>query len=236
MVFRIFLIVTKIRPLERIYWQFFHGFKPTSSCTPETLTRIFNHADKMGILKNRDYYEFGVFKGYSIWFAQKTASGFTESKNMQFFGFDSFAGLPKPVGSDKNGYFYEGQYNCGLDTVMKNLVEHEADLSRIKLIPGFYEKSLKPEIITKYRMRKAAIINIDCDLYSSTRDALKFIKPLLAPGTIILFDDYYAFSRNEKIGEPKAFHEFETDNPKLKIEKLFPYCWHGMAFKVVSLS
>ena len=53
---------------------------------------------------------------------------------------------------------------------------------------------------------------IDCDYYSSARDVLNYIKPYLQKGTIIIFDDWYAFKGDKNHGEQKAFNEFLNKN------------------------
>lgn len=57
-------------------------------------------------------------------------------------------------------------------------------------------------------MTKAAIVNIDCDLYESARVVLRFIESLLTEGTVLIFDDWYTFRGNPNLGEQRAFREW----------------------------
>lgn len=46
------------------------------------------------LLQNHGYYEFGLFKGFSFWFAEKLSREYC-NKDFKLYGFDSFEGLPK---------------------------------------------------------------------------------------------------------------------------------------------
>ena len=70
-------------------------------------------ARQSGPDRSGDYMEFGVFKGYAFWHAQRIAREL-RLDSMLFFGFNSFAGLPAPQGVDAtpDETFYQGQYAC----------------------------------------------------------------------------------------------------------------------------
>ncbi len=155
-----------------------------------------------------DYYEFGVFAGFCLHRAQKEAQA-CGLDYMNFWGFDSFQGLPEVRGVDAStGEFKTGDYACDQETVEILLSQNGIDWSRTKLIPGWYDESLKPEIIEQFGMKPAAVVLVDCDIYSSTVPVLKFLSPLLQAGTIILFDDYNNFKASDEKGERLAFKEF----------------------------
>ena len=80
---------------------------------------------------------------------------------------------------------------------------------------------------------KAAIINIDCDLYESTCDALNISAPWIQVGSVLLFDDYNCFCADNHKGERKAFREFQM-NTKLQFEKWFTYQYSGQAYLCVA--
>ena len=65
----------------------------------------------------------------------------------------------------------------------------------------------------------AAVIYIDCDLYSSTVPILEFCKPFLQLGTIIVFDDWFCFHGLNNKGERLAFSEFRSANPDMIFEE-----------------
>jgi len=229
--FHIFSFFHQVRFIEKAYWNHIHGFRPASHCAPEMLDKTFRYARTLKTLGKGDYFEFGVFKGYCVWFAQQLAGKYG-APAMQFFGFDSFTGLPKPVGVDNLGYFYEGQYAYPRKRVIENIQKHGGNMQPIKLIGGYYEDSLRNHIQKKNNMKKVTIAYIDCDLYASTTVVLEFLKDLLMENSLIVFDDWNAFSRNEDKGEPLAFTEFMKKYPHIKFRKEFSYCWHGQVFRV----
>jgi len=155
---------------------------------------------------------------------------------MRFFGFDSFAGIPKPTSIDANGDFYEGQFACSKKQVLKNLRRHGADLSQITLVEGFFRTSLVPKVYKKYHMEKIAIALIDCDLYSSTNDVLAFIKPLLQKNSILLFDDWNSFGGDPKKGQRRSVREFLKRYPEITFKRGFSFGWHGQMMLVVSVA
>ena len=123
-----------------------------------------------------DYFEFGLFRGYTFWYAQKAAdeAGFT---TMRSFGFDSFEGLPEVEGPDrKAAIFVSGDYRCSEDYVKTQLSERGFDWSRSALIPGYFDVSLTPDIKNELTMGTAALVMVDCDLYQSTVPVLSFLR------------------------------------------------------------
>ena len=74
------------------------------------------------------------------------------------------------------------------------------------------------------------IVVIDCDLYSSTVDVLKFIDDLVVGGTWILFDDYWCFRGSPLHGQQKAIQEWLERNPKLGLNGYCNFNGFGRAF------
>lgn len=227
-----FINLLKIPLLEKLYWKRLEGFKSASVCAPQMLQKAFQRAKDLNTLSKGDYYEFGIFNGYSIYCAQQIAKKEKFDK-MKFFGFDSFKGLPEVSKEDEGWNFKKGQFARSKKDVIKNIVSHDGDLKSLILIEGYFEDSLKKSLIQKHKMKKISIAYIDCDLYSSTKEVLSFIKPLLMKNSLIIFDDWDAFLNKEKSGEQLAFMEFTKLNPQIKFAADFSYCWHGQAMRVV---
>ncbi len=80
--------------------------------------------------------------------------------------------------------------------------------------------------------RKACIINLDCDLYQSTKDALEISSPYIQTGTVMLMDDYNAFAADNSKGQRRAFHEFSRRS-SYDFEPWFSYMYVGQAFLCV---
>jgi len=221
------------RIAHKAYYGFIHGFDSASSGLVEALERCFQEAKRSGVATRGDYLEFGIFKGYSFWYAQKTATELGLS-TMRFFGFDSFAGLPEVSGVDKtpSDDFYKGQYACSKQQVMTNLQSKGVDWSRTHLVEGYFDKSLTPAQRDALGVTRAAIVLIDCDLYSSTRDVLRFLDPLIGDGTILIFDDWDCFGADDGKGQRKAVAEFLGRRSDLKAEDFFSYGDWGHVFIV----
>jgi hypothetical protein len=151
---------------------------------------------------------------------------------MQFYGFDSFAGLPPVRGRDQtqDDEFYEGQYACSKEKVVANLNAKGVDWSRTHLVEGYFEHSLNDELKAQLRQRRIAIALIDCDLYASTVRVLNFIDDTIVDGTILLFDDWNCFNADDGRGERKAFADFLKRNGHLSAQAMFPYGQYGQVF------
>lgn len=216
-----------------IYYRHVHGFNSATRSTLEGLDKAFAKAEELDLLSRGDYYEFGIFKGYSFWAAQQKANE-AGATSMRFFGFDSFEGLPEVTeGPDTStDDFYEGQYSCSYDAVYGALDEKGVDWDRTTLVRGFFDQSLTPELREQHAMKPIAIALIDCDLYSSTRDVLQFIEPLLAAESILIFDDWNCFNKDDQKGQRKAFRELRERRGDLTVEPLFEYGSWGAGFLV----
>ena len=221
------------RIAHKLYYNYVHGFDAATKTTLEGVEKAFAHAREQGILDDGDYYEFGLFKGYSFWAAQKAAAAYGVCA-MRFFGFDSFAGLPDVSGPDKTerGDFYKGQYACSYEAVRAALDDAGVDWDRTTLIPGYFNESLNPDLREKHGMRDVAIALIDCDLYASTADVLRFIDPLIRERSILVFDDWNCFDGDDDKGQRRAFREYLAGRTDLEAEPLFAYGSWGQAFSM----
>lgn len=182
-----------------------------------------------------DYLEFGVYQGASFIEAYHSlreayAWRFTDSERihsethrqevrqawerMRFFAFDSFEGLPVPMGIDRQTRNFEkGKYACAEDVFRANLKTSGVDLGRLVTVPGFFDQTCKAETARRHNLGKACVVHIDCDLYDSTRVVLDFIRPLIQDGTILIFDDWFCYKGNPMLGEQRAFYEWLSSMP-----------------------
>jgi hypothetical protein len=137
------------------------------------------------------YLEFGVFTGGTIRFIARRIGG------RAIHGFDSFEGLPEAWGG-----FALGRRTFDVKGRLPRVP------ANVRLHRGWFDSSL-PEWLTANPGR-VAFIHIDCDLYSSTKTIFTLLAGRLAPGTIILFDEYFNYPNWEN-HEFKAFQEFVAD-------------------------
>lgn len=93
---------------------------------------------------------------------------------VRLFGFDSFEGLPLSAFSEDNRTWLPGEFKCDLELTKKILTDRGIDWGKVHLIKGWFKDTLTEEVKKDHIIREASIIMIDCDLYSSSKDALDF--------------------------------------------------------------
>jgi O-methyltransferase len=98
--------------------------------------------------------------------------------------------------------------------------------------PGMFAETAGARAAELAALEPAAIVNVDCDLYGSARDALALIGPKLRQGTVLLMDDWNAFAASPRAGERRALAEFLASRPDLSVEPWFAYEFVGQAFLV----
>lgn len=131
--------------------------------------------------------EFGVFSGQSI---NHLAARLPERK---VYGFDSFAGLPEAW---RPGFEKGALRRADLPPVAGNAV----------LVVGWFDRTL-PGFLDAHPDEPAALLHVDCDLYSSTQTVFAQLAERIVPGTIIVFDEYFNYP-GWMDHEFKAFQEF----------------------------
>lgn len=128
--------------------------------------------------------EFGVYHGKSI----RQIAAMVDTV---VHGFDSFEGIPEDWGDEPKGtYSTEGR----LPEVPANA----------RLHPGWFERSL-PEFL-RAETGPVRFVNVDCDLYSSTKTVLDLLAPRMVTGSVIVFDEFIGYE-TWRDDEFKAFHE-----------------------------
>ncbi len=184
-----------------------------------------------------DYLEFGVYRGDTFRHAYEVLS--ISFPGMRFFAFDSFQGLPEPSGIDaRNGYtgnFRKGEFSCSEEEFRNGLAASRVDLSRVVTVRGWFADTLKPEKTHEYGIDRVAFAWIDCDLYESTVPVLDFLGPRLAVGSVLAFDDWRCYRNHPDFGEQRACREWLDSNPRLHLNKLLSFGWHGIAFTVAGV-
>lgn len=209
-------------------------FYPTTPMLLEGILKAFYVQNKNNLLEKNAYWEFGVFRGFSFWFAEMVARQHKPS-DFYFYGFDSFEGLPKSKVDGSKPAFAGGHYAVSQEFTVKKLKELGVDFTKAKLFKGFYSKELFSKLQKNNTFLPISICTVDVDIYESCVEVLDFIKDYLVAGSIILFDDYNCFFEDDNHGERRALREFEQKNPKFKKEHLFDFGWHGAAFRVKDL-
>jgi tetratricopeptide (TPR) repeat protein len=159
-----------------------------------------------------DIVEFGIYQGWWINFLWQASE--TVGLRRRIYGFDSFEGLSEPHPEHDQAFWKKGQYACGLEQVSKNV--RLSERPRLKLVKGFFEKSLlSPEALLAEQFCYA---RIDCDIYQPALECLRYLGPRLADGAIVVFDDW---PHTRGFGEQRALEEWLPTAPELQFEFLF---------------
>lgn len=131
--------------------------------------------------------ECGLGHGFSFAFLAK--QGYDSGKKV--FGFDSFAGFPKPSKEDVSSYaFKEGDWGKielhSIETFLLTKVPKEYYEKEVKIIPGFFSESLKKNAAD---IEKICFLHLDVDLFQSYMDCLEALYDKVVSGGIIAFDE-----------------------------------------------
>lgn len=128
--------------------------------------------------------EFGVHFGASL----RLIAGLA---GQPVHGFDSFRGLPEDWhGEPRGSYSTDG----ALPEMPANVALHAGWFA--EALPGF----------AAAHGGKLRLLHVDCDLYSSTRTVLTGLADRVAPGTVMVFDEYLAHEHWRE-DEFRAFQE-----------------------------
>jgi tetratricopeptide (TPR) repeat protein len=159
-----------------------------------------------------DIAEFGIFEGWWVSYLWEVTQRLGLARRI--YGFDSFEGLSEPHPEHDSAFWKKGQYACSLEQVSKNV--QAQNRPRLKLVKGFFEKSLRgaDALIAK----QFCYARIDCDIYQPALDCLRYLAPRLSDGAILVFDDW---PHIRGLGEQRAFEEWLPEVPHLEFEFLF---------------
>lgn len=177
-----------------------------------------------------DYAEFGVYQGRSFSHVYHRAASLMPW--MRFLAFDSFEGLPELVGSDQGGEFWQGQFSCSQPQFEQNLRASGVDMDRVRIVPGWFDRTLNAELKDRLQLEVVSIAFIDCDLYESTVPVLNFLTDLVRQGTILLFDDWFHFRADPRKGVQKATAGWLAENPHIRLIPWHLFSHHGHSFLV----
>lgn len=131
------------------------------------------------------YLEFGVYEGNSM----RNWSRLLTNPESSLHGFDSFEGLPEAWDAERP----KGTFDVGGRLPV-------FDDARVRLHRGWFEETL-PGFAPPAHER--LVLNLDADLYSSTKFVLDTLRERIARGTVILFDEFC-----DRQHELRAFADF----------------------------
>jgi hypothetical protein len=165
--------------------------------------------------------EFGVYTGNSIFNIRRNLD-----PSFKVFGFDTFEGLPEDW---KNTPCTKGFFST--NGVIPTI-------HGVKFFKGLFSDTI-PEY--KKEVSDIALIHIDCDLYSSTKDVLYGLNDYIKPNTILAFDEwFYASTDGNRFNadhEQKCFYEWVNDkNRKFEFVEYTDTCPLSHERKIVRIT
>ena len=122
------------------------------------------------------------------------------------FAFDWWEGLPE----DWRPVYPQGKFRVPRENVVR-WYRHDPG---VVFVDGLFQDTLSGAMVG--RMGALALVHVDCDLYSSARLVLERLE--LAPGTVVMFDEFWspAGEWEWREHEARAFHEICVSR-KLKV-------------------
>ncbi len=135
------------------------------------------------------YLEFGVYQGAAI----RHWSKMLRNPASNLHGFDSFEGLPEDwTSAAARGHF---STNGAIPTI---------DDPRVKFFKGWFDQTLPTYQAPEHEV---LVLNVDADLYSSTKCVLDRMSTYIVPGTYLYFDEF-----GDLQNEFRAFMEFSSSS------------------------
>jgi O-methyltransferase len=128
-------------------------------------------------------------------------------RHRRYFLFDSFQGLPpaKPIDGmaairfqqERTSPWYH--HNCAAPPQFARNAMRLAGATSWELVEGWFEDTVPGFTLPE----RIALLRLDADWYDSTMACLEHLFDRVAPGGLILLDDYYAWD-----GCSRALHDF----------------------------
>ncbi len=157
-----------------------------------------------------DVVELGCYKGLTSLHIQEELVKNSPAKRLYLY--DSFSGLPEKRADDASP--------AGTQFKAGELPASKKDVIRIFKQSGlpmpYIRKAWFSELTPSNLPERIALAFLDGDFYESIMDSLKLVWPKLAPGAVVVVDDY----QNEQLpGAAKAVDEWLKTHPaQLAIE------------------
>jgi O-methyltransferase len=148
-----------------------------------------------GLRREGDFVECGVFRGLST----SVAARYLEfgARDKQWYLYDTFAGIPRD------------QLNAGHESPPEYAMEGLYDLCRRRFAPYPNVQVVQgriPEVLRERAPDKVAFLHLDMNSAAAEVAALEFFWERLAPGALVLLDDYgWRGYRAQKLAEDPFF-------------------------------
>lgn len=187
------VIVKYSEPERAKILELIHGIRKETELmiTDNEAYQIFMATDRTKKIKG-DIAEVGVYRGGSA----KIICLAKGDKHLHLF--DTFEGIPEVQKIDKKVdkiRFFKGQFG---DVQLEKVKRYLKDFKNVHFYKGIFPETAKP-----IKNKKFSFVNLDVDVYKSTKQCLEFFYPRMSRGGVIISHDYISAE-----GVKKAFDDF----------------------------
>jgi O-methyltransferase len=145
-----------------------------------------------------DFAEIGVYRGVTSLFMHRQAP------QRKLYLFDTFEGFPSQDLEVESDMRFR-------DTSQEMVAQLIGDTDHVEFRKGYF-----PETAVGLEQERFALVMLDCDLYSSALEALRFFYPRLTAGAYFFLHDFNSPESN--YGISRAASEFMTGKPEFLVE------------------
>lgn len=188
--------LNQLAPTTRAIIQRVRPYTMTSPQRLAALVDAIDYIERRGIAG--DVVECGVWKGGST-MAAALALAERGTTTRELFLYDTFEGMSEPTEHDREAHSGTSADSmlaaadkdelvwcyAGIDDVKANVAQTGYPAERLHFVQGKVEESIPGTM-----PGTIALLRLDTDWYESTRHELEHLFPLLAPGGVLIIDDY----------------------------------------------
>ena len=165
-----------------------------------------------------DIVEFGIFTGLSFRHIINIERKYSD--DTKFYGLDSFEGFP----DSDHPFFIKNQFVASYEKTKK--IE-KINPDKIKVLKGFFSDTISANKLLNNS--KFKFVHIDCDLYVSAIDPIKFLADKLVVGAYIMIDDFTNLDKNNLSIRNAFYSTFQEKN----FEKVGYFGIDGVVFRYI---
>ncbi|MET0779599.1 MAG: TylF/MycF/NovP-related O-methyltransferase [Candidatus Saccharimonadales bacterium] len=154
--------------------------------------------------------EFGCYAGTTSLFIRRLLDERGQSTSREFHVYDSFAGLPEKSAADQSAAgvdFMAGKLNVSKKAFLRQF--HTANLQPPVIHKGWFDELTDADV-----PGQIAFAFLDGDFYGSILRSLILVWPKMAPGGVMLVDDY---QRAELPGAERAVHDYFNGQASVQV-------------------
>ena len=185
------------------------------------------------------YFEFGVAFGNSMQSAV-LASRSAKARFLgvpaiqrQFFGFDTFDQFVSDDPEDFHETWAGGKFSFSESRVRKRFTRYpEVSFFKGDVTQLGVESEFRTLVNSSTQGSLVAIAMLDMDLKGPTASALEWLAQRLQNGSLLIFDELYAFGGSFEKGEMGALGDFLLTHPEITLREFSSYGDGGRVFQV----